>query len=80
MTIETIQAVLGWSIILNYGVLVLWLLYFLLAHDSLYRMHATMINIPVESFDKIHYALMGFYKLCIFMFMLAPYLAIRIVT
>ena len=80
MTVEILRDVLGWSAVINYAVLMFWFLFFLLAHDWMYRFHGRWFSLSVESFDAIHYASMGFYKLCIFLFNLVPYLALRIVV
>ena len=80
MTVEIIRDVLAWCAVINYALLLLWFLVFLLAHDWLYRVHRKWFTVSVENFDAIHYASMAFFKLCIFLFSLAPYLALRIVV
>ena len=79
MTVEIIRDVLAWCAVINYALLLLWFLVFSLAHDWLYRVHGKWFTVSVENFDAIHYAGMAFFKLCIFLFSLAPYLALRIV-
>ncbi len=79
MTVEIIRDVLGWCTVINYVLLILWFLIFSLAHDWLYRIHGKGFKVSVENFDVIHYASMAFFKICIFLFNLAPYLALRIV-
>jgi len=49
-----------------------------LAHDFIYRIHRQWFNLSMERFDAIHYALMGFFKLCIILFNIVPYVALRI--
>jgi len=80
MTIELVRDVLGWSALINYAVLIWWFLVFHFAHDWIYGLHGRWFKLSVERFDAIHYAAMAFYKLCIFVFNLAPYLALRIVA
>ncbi len=80
MTVEIIRDVLAWCAVINYALLLLWFLVFSLAHDWLYRVHGKWFTVSVENFDAIHYASMAFFKLCIFLFSLAPYLALRIVV
>ena len=79
MTIELIESVLGWSALINLGILLWWFLFITLAHDWTYRIHSRFYNIPMERFDSIHYAGMMFFKLANFMFFIVPYLALRIV-
>ena len=80
MTIETIRDVLGWCAVINLGLLLWWCLFFMLAHDWMYRIHGKWFKLPVEKFDAIHYSGMAFFKMCILLLNIAPYLAIRIVV
>ena len=80
MSIEMIRAVLGWSAAINIGVFLLWFLFFCCAHDWVYRLHTKWFDLTLEKFDAFHYAGLALYKFSIILFVLAPYLAIRIVT
>lgn len=79
MTLEVIRKVLAWSMVINYGVLIWWFLMFLLAHDWMYRFHKKWFNLSVETFDAVHYGGMALFKTGIFLFNLAPYIALHIV-
>jgi len=79
MTMDTVRDMLLWCLVINMGLLLWWFLFFSLAHDWLYRFHGKWFRIPVEKFDAIHYAGMSFFNICIFVFNLAPYIALRIV-
>ena len=79
MTLETIRATLAWSLVINWVALLWWLVFFILAHDWMYRFHVKWFKISVETFDTIHYAGMALFKVAIFLFILAPYLALHIV-
>lgn len=79
MSLEIIDNILAWSLLINLGILMFWFLMFIIAHDWIYGLHSRWFKMPVEKFDTIHYAAMAFYKLAIFLFNLAPYLAIRII-
>ncbi len=78
MTIDMIRSVLGWTALINYTVFLWWALVFLFAHDWLYRFHGKWFNLSVAAFDAVHYAGMALYKMAIFLFILAPYLALLI--
>ena len=80
MSFEMIDNILAWSLVVNLSILMFWFLMFALAHDWVYGLHSRWFKISVEKFDGIHYAAMAFYKLAIFLFNLAPYIAIRIIT
>ena len=80
MTLEVIDNILAWSLLINLALLMFWFIIFVFAHDWLYALHSRWFKMPVEKFDTIHYAAMAFYKLSIFLLNLAPYIAIRIIT
>ncbi len=79
MTIEIIRDVLGWCTLINMGFLLFWVLWLKVAHDFVYRVHSKWFRLSEEKFDTIHYSGMLFFKICIFIFNLVPYLALRIV-
>lgn len=79
MTIDTVRDVLLWCFVINVGLLLWWFLFFTLAHDWLYRFHGKWFKLSMESFNAIHYGGMAFFKICIFVFNLVPYIALQIV-
>lgn len=79
MSAELVREVLGWCIVVNYGILIVWFLVFMLAHDWFHRFHGQWFRLSTEQFDAIHYAIMGIYKIGIILFNLAPYVALLIV-
>jgi hypothetical protein len=79
MTIDMIRDVLLWCFVINMGLLLWWLLFFILAHDWMYQFHGKWFKLSVASFDTIHYTGMVFFKLCIFFFNVVPYFALLIV-
>lgn len=68
-----------WCALINYGVLLLWFLVFVFAHDWMLRLHGRWFQLSRERFDGIHYAGMAFYKIGILLFILVPYVALWIV-
>ena len=79
MTVEIIRDVLAWCSVINIGLLLFWLLWLAFAHDFVYRVHGKWLKLSEERFDEIHYTGMAFFKICIFVFNIVPYLALRIV-
>ncbi len=79
MTIDLVRDALLWCFIINIGILLWWFLFFSLAHDWVYQFHGKWFKLSVERFDTIHYASMAFYKICMFVFNIVPYLALCIV-
>lgn len=79
MSIELIRDTLLWCTVINYGLLFFWALFFIIAHDWMYRLHGRWFRLSVEQFDALHYAGMAIYKIGIFLFNLVPYIALHIV-
>lgn len=80
MPVETLHALLLWSTVINYLVLLCWFAIFSLAHNWMYQLHANWFRLSVERFDTIHYAGMAGYKIAVLVFNLVPYLALHIVS
>jgi len=78
MTVETVRDMLLWSTLINWGILALWFSVIVFARDWIYGLHTRWFDLSRASFDKLHYGLMGGFKLAIFIFNLAPYIALRI--
>ena len=78
ITIENIRTLLGWCAVINCGVLLVWSLAFVFARGFIYRMHTRWFRISEERFDAIHYTMMGYYKLAVFLFNLVPYLVLSL--
>jgi hypothetical protein len=79
MTIQNTLAVLGWSMVVNFGVLFVWFLALKFMPDLTYRTQTFVTSISREDFDRIMYKLMGQYKMAILLTHFGPYIAIRIV-
>jgi carboxylesterase type B len=80
MTIQIVRDMLFWCSIINIVFLLWWFLVLTCAHDWIYRFHGKWFKLPVENFDAIHYAGIAFYKICIFLFNIVPYIALHIVA
>jgi hypothetical protein len=80
MTVEIIRETLLWCTLINWGMLLFWFLFMKFAHDWVYRLHTSWFKISVDDFDAIHYKGMAYFKVLIFVFNLAPFLALLIVT
>jgi hypothetical protein len=80
MTVELLRDFLGWCSIINMALLLFWALWMMLARDFVYRVHGRWFPLSTEKLDATHYAGMLFFKMCIFLFNIVPYLALRIVA
>jgi len=79
MSIAIIRKALLWCTVINYGILIVWWLFFLLGHDWMYGWHSQWFHLSVEQFDALHYMGMALYKIGILLLNLIPYIALRIV-
>ena len=64
MTIDLVRNALLWCFIINIGILLLWFLFFVFAHDWVYRFQGKWFKLSVDKLDTIHYAGMTFFKAC----------------
>ena len=78
MNLSTLQTLLGWCALINYGVLLLWFVLYVAAKDALYRLHGRWFAMSRERYETFHLAAMAAYKLAIWIFNIAPYLALRL--
>jgi hypothetical protein len=72
MTTEVTRHFLLWCTIIDYGILIIWFLAFVFAHDSMQRLHGKWFQISREQFDAIHYTGMAIFKIGIMLFNLVP--------
>lgn len=79
MSIEAIRNFLLWCTVINYGVLLVWFLFFAFAHDWLQRLHGRWFHLSHDQFDALHYAGMAIFKIGILLFNLVPYVVLWIV-
>lgn len=79
MNISTITEFLGWCTILNYGVLTFSTLMLVSsAGNWAKRIHSKLFGIAEENLNPMYFSYLANYKLAIFIFNLAPYLALKI--
>ena len=79
MSLEVLRNFLLWCTVINYGILLVWFLFFMLARDWIQRLHGRWFRLSGEQFDALHYAGMSVYKIGILLFNLVPYVALCIV-
>jgi ABC-type branched-subunit amino acid transport system permease subunit len=79
MTIEVTRTFLLWCTVIDYGVLVVWFLVFVFAHDWIQSVHGRWFRLSREQFDALHYAGMSVFKIGIILFNLVPFVVLSIV-
>ena len=80
MTMELLRVLLGWCTVINFGILIIWLLFFLLGRKFIAKWHGSFFSIPEEQINAIHYKGIAYYKIGIILFNFVPYLALVIIS
>jgi hypothetical protein len=78
MSIEMVRRALLWCAVINYGILLIWFLFFMLAHDWMVLLHGRWFHLSVDQFDMLHYAGMAIFKIGIILLNVVPYIALGI--
>ena len=72
MSIEVARNFLLWCTVINYGILLVWFLFFALAHDWIQGIHGKWFHLSKDQFDAIHYAGMAIFKIGIILLTWSP--------
>jgi hypothetical protein len=78
MTFDVVRNFLLWCAVINYGVLLVWFLVLMFAHDWILGLHGRWFRLSRDQFDTLHYAGMGIYKIGIMLFNLVPCIVLSI--
>ena len=78
MTITVTRNFLLWCTLINYGVLLVWFLVFVFAHDWMLRIHGRWFRLSPDLFDALHYAGMSAFKIGIILFNLVPFVVLSV--
>jgi len=69
-----------YSALINMGLLLWWVSFFIFGRSVIYRMQSRWFKISEERFDTIHYSGTALYKICIFVFNIVPYFALMLIN
>ena len=78
MSVEVIRSFLLWCTVINYGILLVWFLVFVFAHDRIQRIHGRWFRLSDDQFDALHYAGMAVLKIGIILLNLVPFVVLSI--
>lgn len=76
MTTDFLSRFLLWSLGVNYIILIVWFLAVAFFREGIHRLHGRWFDLSKGTFDAIHYGGMAAYKVGIFLFNLAPLIAL----
>jgi len=80
MDVSNIRKILGWCIIINLVMMLLFISISYLDHDWMYEIHFNFFQVAREDYESLLFNYMAFWKLLILVFFVIPYIAIRIVS
>jgi hypothetical protein len=78
MSLEMLRSTLLWCTLIDYAVLLIWVLLYVFPHGWVYRIWGRWFHLTAEQFDTINFAGIVLYKLGILLFNLAPLAALYI--
>lgn len=79
MSLEVTRTFLLWCTVINYGILLVWFLVFVFAHDWILRIHGRWFRLSSDQFDAIHYLGMSIFKIGIMLLNLVPLIVLHII-
>jgi hypothetical protein len=77
MDTSQLISLLGWCSVLNFSLLLIWSGVLLVWSEGVYALNTRFIPLEKDSFFKLHYGLLGAFKLMIYFFNLMPYLVLK---
>ncbi len=80
MDLEMLREFFLWCTLINFGLLMWWFAFLVLAHDWVYEMHTRWFKISKEAFDAIHYGGMMGFKLFVWLFNVIPYITLLVMA
>jgi hypothetical protein len=79
MTLEILQQVLGWTAVINLGLMMFSWIVIMLAGEWAYSVHNRMLPIERPVWNQMMFNTFAYFKISTFVFFVGPYLALCIV-
>lgn len=77
MNMMQLSDFLLYSLLINYGILIIWFVVFVFAKDWMKRLHGQWFKLSDQQFDALHYGAMAVYKIGVLLFNLVPFIALK---
>jgi len=77
---ETLTSFLGWCTVLNFGMLAFSAILVMVMRDWMTRTHARMFGVSEADLPRVYFQYLAQYQIAIFIFNLAPYVALKILA
>lgn len=78
LTIATLTEFLGWSSIINIGILIIASLSVMLMRDSMIKIHGKIFGLDTPDLSRAYFQYIAQYKIAIFVLNIAPYISLKI--
>ena len=79
-SLETLTEFLGWCTVLNLGMLAFTGFLVMAMRDLMTRIHASMFGVSEVDMPSVYFRYMAQYQVGIFIFNLAPYIALKLIA
>jgi len=79
-TIETFTIFLGWSTIINLGILAIASISVMLMRGSMASIHGKMFGLDTKDLSRAYFQYIAQYKIVVFVFNLVPYIALKMMN
>lgn len=79
MSLETWREFFFWCSVINYGVLVLWFVIFLLTRGWLYQLWERGFGLSLRDSARLNFGGMLLFKIGVLLFNLVPYIVLRLI-
>lgn len=75
---EGLKQLLAWCIVINYAILILWFVVFMIVRGPISRLHGKMFGVEPARINEMMYLAIAIYKILIVVLNLVPYIALRL--
>lgn len=80
MNMMQLSNFLLYSLLINYGILIIWFVVFVFAKEWMKRLHGQWFKLSDQQFDAVHYGGMAVYKIGVLLFNLVPFIALKMLS
>lgn len=80
MNMMQLSDFLLYSLLINYGILIIWFVVFVFAKEWMKRLHGQWFKLSDQQFDAVHYGGMAVYKIGVLLFNLVPFIALKMLS
>ena len=80
MTIEVITKFLGWTTVVNVGILLFSTVMLVAMRGTITTIHSKLFGLDEKDLGRAYFQYLGQYKIAIIVLNIAPYIALRIVA